>query len=439
MDNQRTIEKEASLKGVGIHTANNVNITFKPADADSGINFMRTDLAERPVIKADLEHLLPSSRSPRRTSLGRGEAEVQTIEHLMAALVGLGIDNINIEIDNNEVPGLDGSSLHFIDILNKAGIKEQDSPRQYYLIKEPIYVEEEDASLIALPSEDYKVSYTLSYEHPMLKTQFLEVVIRPDVFRSEIASARTFCLESEAEDLRSQGIGLGANYENTLVMGKDGVIKNKLRFPDEFLRHKVLDLLGDLYILGGPIKGHIIAVKSGHSMNIKLIKKIAQQKQRSSVSGVVGRGYHPKGSEELGVEEIKKILPHRHPFLFVDKIVHLEEGKHATGIKYVTPDDYYFKGHFPGKPVMPGVLIIEAMAQVGGVMMLASEENRGKIAYFMAANNVKFRKTVLPGDELVLDVKAGRIKARTGQVFAKALVGGKVVAEGELMFALADS
>ncbi|MBU1906293.1 MAG: bifunctional UDP-3-O-[3-hydroxymyristoyl] N-acetylglucosamine deacetylase/3-hydroxyacyl-ACP dehydratase [Candidatus Omnitrophica bacterium] len=441
-EKQKTIQKEVSLNGIGLHTANKVNIKFKPADVNCGINFIRTDLPDQPKIKASIDNLLAPSRSPRRTSVGHGNIEVQTIEHLMAALAGIGIDNINIEIDNNEIPGLDGSSLGFFEVLNKAGIKQQEKDKNYFAIRDPIFVEEDGASIVALPENKFRISYTLSYEHPMLKSGYLEVSMDPELFKEEIASARTFCLENEAAGLQNQGMGQGANYENTLVVGKEGVIKNTLRFDDEFTRHKILDLLGDLYLLGSPIKGHIIALRSGHSLNLKMVKKLIQQRQRYTAGGVGiidATGCQFSSGEGLGIEEIKKILPHRDPFLFVDRVLHLEEGKRATGLKNLSKDDYFFKGHFPGRPVMPGVLIIEALAQVGGIMMLSPEENRGKLAFFMAANNIKFRKTVLPGDQLILDVTAGKIRSKTGQVHAKALVEGKVVAEADLMFALVES
>jgi len=437
MEKQKTIAKELSLKGIGLHTANKVNITFKPADVNSGINFIRVDLPDKPVIKASVSSLLTSGRSPRRTSIGQDGAEVQTIEHLMAALNGAGIDNINIEIDNNEIPGMDGSSLNFLELFNKAGIVEQEKERHFFSVKEPVFVEEDGAHIIALPSDSFKVSYTLSYNHSFLKEDFMEVNLSPETFKTEIASARTFCLEEEANELQRGGMGLGANYDNTLVVGKNGVIKNKLRFENEFVRHKMLDLIGDLYLVGCPLKGHIIALKSGHSLNLKLANKIFAQKERSMPAGI-SSNYNQEAGKELDVTAIMKILPHREPFLFVDRIIHLETGKHATGIKNVTINDYFFKGHFPGKPVMPGVIIVEAMAQVGGIMMLAPEENRGKLAFFLAANNIKFRKTVVPGDQLVLDAVAGKIKSRTGQVFTKALVDGKVVAEAELMFVLVE-
>lgn len=437
MDRQKTITKEFSIEGIGLHTGKKAKLTFRPAQVDSGVNFIRIDLPDKPLIKATVDSVLAFSRSPRRTSISNGAAEVQTIEHLMAALAGSGIDNLIIEINNCEVPGMDGSSLNFLELLERVGIKEQEKERKPYVLREPIFIEEDGSSIIALPANDFRISYTLEYNHPMLPTEYLEVGVDPGVFKQDIAGARTFVLESEAGELQNQGLGQGANYENTLVVGKEGVIKNKLRYPDEFVRHKILDLLGDLYLVGSPIRARIIALKSGHSLNLKLAKKIAQQKEKYARSGV-GAGYHLKGEKELDTATIMKILPHRQPFLFVDRIVSIEEGKRATGIKNVTINDYFFKGHFPGKPVMPGVLIIEAMAQVGGVMMLAPEENRGKLAFFMAANNIKFRKTVVPGDTLLLEVEAGKIKSKTGQVYAKALVDGKVVAEADLMFALVE-
>ncbi|MBM3250249.1 MAG: bifunctional UDP-3-O-[3-hydroxymyristoyl] N-acetylglucosamine deacetylase/3-hydroxyacyl-ACP dehydratase [Candidatus Omnitrophica bacterium] len=437
MDKQKTINKEFSIEGIGLHTGKKARLTFRPAESGSGISFIRVDLPGKPAIKANIDSVLTFSRSPRRTCVGSGAADVQTIEHLMAALAGSGIDNIIIEIDNCEVPGMDGSSLNFLELLQGAGIGEQEKERKVFALREPIFVEEDGSSIIALPGDDFRISYTLKYNHPTLSTEYLELRVDPEVFSQDIAKARTFCLESEASELQNQGLGQGANYENTLVVGKEGVIRNKLRYQDEFVRHKILDLMGDLYLIGSPIKARIIALKSGHSLNLKLARKIAQQREKYAQSGV-GAGYHLKGEKELDTATIMKILPHREPFLFVDRIVSIEEGKRATGIKNVTINDYFFKGHFPGRPVMPGVLIIEAMAQVGGVMMLAPEENRGKLAFFMAANNVKFRKTVVPGDVLVLEVEAGKIKSKTGQVHARALVDGKVVAEADLMFALVE-
>lgn len=438
-ENQQTIKKEVNIKGIGLHTGNKVSVTFKPAPANSGINFIRVDLPNKPMIKADVANLLDANKSPRRTSIGVADAEVHTIEHLMAVFAGLSIDNIYVEIDNLEVPGLDGSGATFLDILIQSGIVEQGAGRKYFLVKEPVWAEEEGASLVIVPALDYRVSYTLSYNHCLLGDQYFDAVLSCDNFKNNIAAARTFCLEEESEMLRAQGLGRGANYENTLVVGKKEVIKNRLRFDDEFVRHKVLDLIGDLYLLGLPLKGHVIALKSGHPLNIKLLKKIYQQKIRYDTAAIkaVSEFKYADGTA-LDADVIMKILPHRYPFLFVDRVLSLIPGKSITGIKNVTINDNFFNGHFPGRPVMPGVLIVEAMAQIGGVMMLISEENRGKFAYFLAADKVKFRKTVLPGDQLVLEAEATKIKAKTGQVKTRALVDGKVVAEAELMFALVE-
>ncbi|MCU0665532.1 MAG: UDP-3-O-acyl-N-acetylglucosamine deacetylase [Candidatus Omnitrophica bacterium] len=433
MNNQNTIAREFSLKGIGLHTGKIATVVFKPAVEDTGIIFVRVDLQNKPQVKACVENALSQSSSPRCTCISKDGAQVFTIEHLMAALRAMEIDNLIVEIDHEELPGMDGSSLLFIEALEKAGVAKQSKPRNVFVVKEPMMIHAGAASLAVFPSNEFKISYTLQYNDDFIKSDFFEAVITPEYIKKEIAPSRTFCLEEEAGLLQKNGLGLGANYDNTLVVGKTGVIKNKLRFSNEFVRHKILDLIGDAYLLTGVLKAHIVAVKSGHALNVNMMKKIMDQSANSSRQDLV-----INSGDLLDVEKIMAILPHREPFLFVDRITEIELGKRAVGIKNVTMNDYFFKGHFPGKPVMPGVIILEAMAQVGGVMMLAVPENRGKLAFFMTMNNVKFRKTVVPGDQLVFEVIVGKVKSRTGQVFGKARVDGKVVAEAELMFAIVE-
>ncbi|MDD5347474.1 MAG: UDP-3-O-acyl-N-acetylglucosamine deacetylase [Candidatus Omnitrophica bacterium] len=437
MDKQRTIAKATTLSGVGLHSGGKVNVAFKPGKPDSGVVFVRIDLASRPELKLSVDHLVPKEGSLRYSCLEKDGIRVYTIEHLLAALNGMGIDNLVIELDAEEVPGLDGSSREFVELLERAGIVEQEAVRFWCAIGEPISVEDPGgASIIALPSDELKISYTLDYNHPYINTDFMQITVTPQTFKSELAPARTFCLEKEVEQLRTKGLGKGANYTNTLVVGDQGVVKNKLRFENEFVRHKIMDLLGDLYIMGRPLKAHIVALRSGHSLNTKLVKELSHHPARPEVKFGEAPTIAADGAMDVG--QVMRIIPHRDPFLFVDRIVSMERCKRIVGTKYVRPDEYFFRGHFPQRPLMPGVLILEAMAQVGGVMMLSLEENRGKLAFFMMINNAKFRQPVLPGDELTFEVVAGKIKSRTGALHGTASVKGKVVAEADLMFAVAD-
>lgn len=404
---------------------------IRPAEPDTGIVFVRVDLDPSLRVRARVESV--RSDETRQTSLAVGEGMVRTIEHLMAALHGLGIDNAIVEIDGEEMPGLDGSAKDFTEGISQAGPVQQDAERHFIEVHEPVYVDYGDQSLIVLPAPHLTISYTLSYRHPDLSDQFLSMRILPEIFEREIAPARTFCLKEEAQLLLARGFGKGANLENTLVFERNLPMSNSLRFKDEACRHKIMDLLGDLYLAGGFLKGHVIATRSGHGLNLELVRKISMK--------------HPKGKSKpfdseipssLDSEGIQKILPHRYPFLFVDRIENLEPGKRAIGYRQVRPDDYYFQGHFPGHPVMPGVLIMEALAQVGGVVMLSMEEMRGKIAYFMSVDYCKFRQTVVPGDELRLEVEVLRSRSKTGQCAGRAYVKNKLVCEAEVKFAIVD-
>jgi UDP-3-O-[3-hydroxymyristoyl] N-acetylglucosamine deacetylase/3-hydroxyacyl-[acyl-carrier-protein] dehydratase len=435
---QRTIKKSIELNGVGLHTGACVNLKFKPAPANTGINFIRVDIEDSPMVKADINNIIGQERSPRRTSIGINGVEVHTIEHLMAALWALSIDNVIIEIDGPELPGLDGSAAGFIDILRKVGIEEQGVPKKIYQIRSSIWAEQDGAMIMILPDDNFRVSYTLNYEHPLLKAQYISFTVDENTFAKEISTARTFCLQKEVNELRKKGLGKGANYDNTVVVGEDGIIDNKLRFEDEFARHKILDLLGDLYLLGYNIRGHIIAMRSGHPLNMQLVEKINNQREKIQAGGIKAVYVETSGNT-LDSIDIQKILPHRYPFLLVDKIIEIEPDKKAVGIKNVTINEQFFTGHFPGKPVMPGVLIVEAMAQVAGVLMLNKKENIGKYAYFMSLDNAKFRKTVVPGDQLRLEVEIVKLRSKTGLAHTRALVDGAIVSEADLMFALVDA
>ncbi|MDD5195599.1 MAG: UDP-3-O-acyl-N-acetylglucosamine deacetylase [Candidatus Omnitrophica bacterium] len=439
MENQRTIKSKVFFEGIGLHTGKNSKVEVLAAAPNTGIVFIRKDVASAPAIKADFYSVLDPEKFPRRTSVGHDGVYVHTIEHFMAALHLLKIDNLQVNIWGEEIPGLDGSAKLFVDKIREAGIAELEAPKQYLVIKEPIFIEEGSSSIAIFPYPKLRISYALKYNNPLIGAGFIDLELCGDLKPEEdFYQARTFCLEQEVRSLMDMGLGKGANYENTLVVSKDGILKNKLRFSDEFVKHKVLDLIGDLYV-AGPFRGYVIAIRSGHSLNVKLLQKLRRYKERLTTSGVESTTSFVPTTGEVSAAEILRILPHRYPFLLVDKIVELDKGKRAVGIKNVTFNEQFFQGHFPGRPVMPGVLIIEAMAQVGGVMMLACEEHSGKMAFFMAANEVKFRNNVIPGDQLVIEVVAGKIKSKTGVVYTKAFVDNKLVAEAELMFALVTS
>jgi len=323
---QKTVRKEFVISGVGLHTGCKANLRILPAVENAGITFVRVDIPNKINIKVCPSNIVDDNEGYRCASVGVGGVIIHTVEHFMAVLCGLGITNLIVEIDSDEIPGLDGSGRDFLDAFKNAGIQEQDSQALVYEVKEPIGVSENGASIYITPSSEYRVSYTLDYNHPLLKSQFISAAVDGVNFEKEIAPSRTFCLESEADALREKGQGKGANFQNTLVVGKNGVKDNKVRFDDEFARHKVLDFIGDLYLLGMPIRGHVFAVKSGHNLNLKLLKKICKQKQKYASKATIP-SLQITGNREIDISGIMDVLPHRYPFLLVDKLSKLSKVK----------------------------------------------------------------------------------------------------------------
>ena len=435
---QKTIKGPVSLSGIGLHTGKAVHMTIKPAQDNEGITFIRVDLPSKQQVKVTAANAVMDEKVTRCTVVECQGVRIYTIEHLMAALHGLGIDNVNVEIDAEEIPGMDGSSLEFIKALEHAGIVEQPSEKIVFSIQEPIIVANKTSTIVIVPHDHLKVSYTLDYDHPVLRSQFFSRSIDPVTFTKELASARTFCLETEVNEIKANGLAKGANYQNTIVMSSKGPLENTLRFQDECARHKVLDIVGDLYLLGYPVKGAVYATKSGHTLNRLLVKKIEAQRQKYTSSSNPSVVPEAKG-RVFNINEIMKILPHRYPFLFVDRVIEIESGKKGIGIKNVTVNDGFFQGHFPQKAVMPGVLMIEAMAQTAGVVVLTSGAHNGKVALFMSISDVKFRKVVSPGDQLLMEVEIVRDRERTAHVKGVGRVDGEVAIEADMMFSYTEA
>jgi UDP-3-O-[3-hydroxymyristoyl] N-acetylglucosamine deacetylase/3-hydroxyacyl-[acyl-carrier-protein] dehydratase len=456
-ENKCTIKNSISYTGIGLHTGEITTIEFHPAEKDDGIVFIRTDIVNTPRIPATIDYVVDISRG---TTIGiKDVATVSTIEHVLAAIKSLNIDNIIVKVNGPEVPIADGSAYPFYKLLSEVGLTEQDAQREYFEFDEAISFSaaDDNVDIVIVPSNELKITFMIEFQHKHLGTEYTWLPSL-EYFEEEFSKARTFCFLHEILALKEAGLIKGGTLQNAVVLAdaekdKNEIIKLKqlfnldydvyvndkgllndteLRYYNEFVRHKVIDLLGDIALLGKPIKGHILAARSGHKTNVELVKKLKQIQKKQDFQ----KAYQTTKNTEIvfDINAIMKILPHRYPFLLVDKIVDFKPGESITGIKNVTMNEPCFQGHFPDHPIMPGVLIIEAMAQTGGIMLLNQIQNPSEyVVYFASIDNVKFRKPVLPGDVLRFELKCTSMKSLLTKMHGEAFVGKDKVCEGDFM------
>jgi len=434
-ERQHTLAKSATLEGTSLHTGEKVTLTLQPAPENFGFKFRRVDLEDKPFITASVEKV---QKVERATTIAEGGVNVHTVEHVISALTGMGVDNAIIEMDANEPPIADGSALPFVELIKKAGIVAQEELRRVFEVREPMHMESRDGSLITIvPDKKFRISCT--HVGPEGRTtQFYSTEINPQTYEKEIAAARTFVFYEDIAPLLEKGLIKGGTLESAVVIrGDTALSKHPLRFPEEFVRHKILDLVGDLMLSGRRIMGHVIAVRPGHGPNTEMA--LALLKNYNEMRAMVPVPINiPSGEAVMNINEVMQVLPHRYPFLLVDRIVGFEGESKCTGVKNVTINEPYFQGHFPGHPIMPGVLQLEAMAQVASILLLRAPENQGKIGYFMSADNVKWRRPVLPGDILFIETELLKVKRSIATAKGRCIVNGQVVSEGDLMFSLMD-
>ncbi len=463
MEKQKTLNGTSSFEGVGLHTGNKSRITFNPAPIDYGIKFVRTDVDATFEIPALVDYVIDLSRG---TTLGINGIEVHTVEHVLAALTGLGVDNCKIELSANEPPVGDGSSMPYVNAILEAGIVEQNAPVEVFNLKEMIRFKNDskEIDIVALPNEDYRLTVLVDYANPSLGSQHTGIFDFKNEFVNEFASARTFCFLTELQMLHKSGLIKGGSLESGVVIedkpisedelneikdifgldvapvkGDNGILNNtELRYRNEPARHKLLDMIGDLTLVGVRINAQVLAARPGHASNIEVAKKIREQYLKYKDSEKLT----PNVENYYDIQQILEILPHRYPFLLVDRVIKFdEESLELVAIKNVTVNEPFFPGHFPGKPIMPGVLILEAMAQVGGILIYISQDKKiteGKKAFFMSVNNAKFRKPIIPGDQIVMKVKLVQKKLGAFKFEATANVDDHIVAQAELQAALVE-
>ena len=418
---QTTIAKEVRIEGVGLHTGSHSVVKLVPAQADEGIYFIRTDVENPVEIPALADFVVGTDRG---TVLEKDSVRIHTVEHLLGAIYGMGVDNIRIEIHGPEPPALDGSGLGFAQAIEEAGVVELDVERRTVSVDEPFSMKFDDREIILLGGGGLKVTFGVDYPHHVLSTQFISIELTPDVFLKEIAPARTYVFQNDLDEIMAKGLAKGGSYDNAVVIGDDGVVNGPLRFPNEPVRHKVLDLLGDIALVGKRVQGHIIAIKTGHPHHVAFAKELKKT----------------HGGDEFDIHDILRYMPHRYPFLLVDRILSLS-ADFVVGVKNVTMNEPFFQGHFPDDPIMPGVLIVEAMAQVGGFMLLKhvrDSEDIDKLVYFSGIDDVRFKRPVRPGDRLRIEVRMVRFGGRIAKMEGVAKVGGEVAAKAVMTAAIVD-
>ncbi|MCX6837875.1 MAG: bifunctional UDP-3-O-[3-hydroxymyristoyl] N-acetylglucosamine deacetylase/3-hydroxyacyl-ACP dehydratase [Verrucomicrobia bacterium] len=434
-DRQHTLAKSVSMTGTSLHTGEQVTLTLQPAPENFGFKFRRIDLEDKPFIPALVEKV---QKVERATTIAEGGVNVHTVEHVISALAGMGVDNAIIEMDANEPPIADGSSMPFVELIKSAGLHEQSTARCVFEVREPIYQETRDGTILTIvPDKKFRVSCTNVGPNGRF-TQYFSTEITPETYEKEIAAARTFVYYEDIAPLMEKGLIKGGTLEAAVVIRGDTLLsKQPLRFADEFVRHKILDIVGDLMLSGKRILGHVIAVRPGHGPNTELARSIVKQYEtmRSMMPAAINI---PSGDAVLNINEVMNILPHRYPFLLVDRIIGFEGENKCRGMKNVTINEPFFQGHFPGHPIMPGVLQLEAMAQVASIVLLRMPGNQGKIGYFMSADNVKWRRPVLPGDTLIIETEILKTKRSIATGVGRCIVNGQVVSEADLMFSVVD-
>jgi UDP-3-O-[3-hydroxymyristoyl] N-acetylglucosamine deacetylase/3-hydroxyacyl-[acyl-carrier-protein] dehydratase len=415
-----------SLRGTGLHTGAATEVTFLPAPAGRGIVFRRTDLPGKPEIPARLTEV---EAVERRTALGRGECTLHTVEHLLAAVAVHEIDDLTVEVTGPEAPILDGSVRPYFDALVEAHPVEVGGVPVVLTVQAPFTVTEGDSSYVVAPAKDYRLTVTIEWPHPLIGRQAGSYEVTPEAFVRDLAGARTFGFTSEIAELQAKGLIKGASAASAIVLDDRGVVHGgTLRWPDEFVRHKAADVIGDLALTGARIQAHVVASRPSHRGNIALAWALSRAAKRA-------------GPPRMDIGRIMDVLPHRYPFLLVDRIIEIEEQKRIVGIKNVTINEQFFQGHFPGHPIMPGVLIIEAMAQVGGMLLMNHFEGQNvedKVVYFMSLDNVKFRRPVVPGDQLRFELEMLQFRGKTCRMKGVGYVDGQVVAEAEMMAMVTD-